>query len=254
MLKNSFFLTLVLLVLNYSAFSQRNVKDSIIGTPWIAVHYGGNIAAGDLADRYGYINHLGVLGGYKTPKNWFYGIDGSFYFSSQTNFPTIFDGLRDSQGNLTDVNGDIAKVFLLMRGFNANLTVGKVFPVFGSNKNSGIFLHGGLGVLMHKLRIESNNNVIPELELEYKKGYDRLTIGPNFHEFVGYAFMANSGVLNFYGGFYAQQGLTQNKRNIFYDQPDIPVDKSTRLDLQFGFRLGWFIPIYKRQPKEFYYN
>lgn len=66
--------------------------------------------------------------------------------------------------------------------------------------------------------------------------------------------MANEGVLNFYAGFYAQEGFTYNRRTINFDTPDIPVSTDMRLDIQYGFKLGWLIPIYPRQPKEFYYN
>ena len=61
-------------------FSQRNVKDSVIGTPLIGVHYGGNWTQGDLADRYGYLNHVGIMAGYKTNKNWYWAFDGNFMF------------------------------------------------------------------------------------------------------------------------------------------------------------------------------
>jgi hypothetical protein len=60
--------------------------------------------------------------------------------------------------------------------------------------------------------------------------------------------------LNFYGGFYLQEGLTRNVRTINFDRPDTPVSKELRLDIQYGVKAGWFIPFYKRQPKEFYYN
>ncbi len=249
--------TLLLSTLLLAAFglrAQRNVSDSIIGTPWIAIHYGGNWTGGDLKDRYGYINHIGMLGGYKTDKNWFFGIDGNFMAGTSTNFPGIFDHLRDSKGNITDINGDIGKVYIYSRGFNVNLAIGKVFPILSPNPNSGIFVHGGIGILMHKLRIETQDQVIPQLELDYRKGYDRLTIGPNLHQFIGYAYMANRGVLNFYGGFYIQEGFTKNQRTIFFDQPDQPVPTNTRFDLQYGFKVGWFIPIYRRKPKEFYFD
>ena len=104
------------------------------------------------------------------------------------------------------------------------------------------------------MRIETNDQVIPQLELEYRKGYDRLTEGVNFHQFVGYAFMANGGFYNFYGGFYFQEGLTKNLRTINFDQPDVAVSTKTRLDVQLGVRLGWMIPFYKRKTKEFYFD
>lgn len=253
-MKHIVFTLLLLVGSSISVHAQRNVKDSIIGTPWIAVHYGGNGTGGDLAQRYGFLNHVGVLAGYKTSHNWFYGVDGNFLFGNRIFLPDMFGHLRDSKGNITDQNGDIGTVVTFVRGFNANLAFGKVIPVFSPNKNSGIFVHAGLGYMAHKIRIETNDQVIPQLELDYRKGYDRLTVGLSLHQFVGYAFMSNRGLVNFYGGLYFNQGFTHNARDIFFDQPDVPVSKDLRQDLQYGFKLGWFIPIYKRLPKDFYTN
>jgi hypothetical protein len=66
--------------------------------------------------------------------------------------------------------------------------------------------------------------------------------------------MSNGGYYNFYGGFYAQQGFTKNKRTIFFDQPELVVPTAIRMDFQAGFRVGWFIPFYKRKPKDFYFD
>ncbi len=244
----------ILMVSQFNLYSQRNVKDSIIGSPLIGVHYGGNWTAIDLADRYGFLNHVGVNGGYKTKKNWCYGVDANFIFGSQVRITGIFDHLVDDKGNITDVNGDIAAVVVFPRGVNANFSFGKIIPILSPNSNSGIYIHGGFGYLLHRLRIETNEQVVPQIELDYKKGYDRLTLGINFHQFIGYSFLANSGAYNFYGGFYIQEGLTKNQRTIYFDQPDVPVSTETRLDIQYGFRLGWYIPFYKRQPKEYYFD
>lgn len=235
-------------------FAQRNVKDSIISTPWIGIHYGGNWTQKDLALRYGYLNHIGVLGGYKTTKNWFWGVEGNFIFGDKIRVSGLFDNLVDSDGNITDVNGTVAQVLVLARGFNANFAIGKVIPVFSPNRNSGIYIHAGAGYLLHKMRIDTRDQVIPQIELNYRKGYDRLSTGINFHQFIGYAFMANKGLINFYGGFYMQEGFTTNRRLINFDQPDVPVSKEVMRDIQVGFKAGWFIPVYKRKPKDFYFN
>jgi hypothetical protein len=57
------------LTLGFKGFSQRNLKDSVIGTPWVAIHYGANATSGDLADRFGFLNHIGAVAGYKTSNN-----------------------------------------------------------------------------------------------------------------------------------------------------------------------------------------
>jgi hypothetical protein len=107
---------------------------------------------------------------------------------------------------------------------------------------------------MHKYRIETQDHVVPQIELDYRKGYDRLTTGLNTHQFIGYSFMANQGFVNFYGGFYFQQGYTFNRRTLFFDQPETPVSTDIMLDLQYGLKFAWLIPIYKRQPKEYYFD
>lgn len=245
---------LFVLLISSISFAQRNVKDSTIGTPWLTVQYGFNFCGGDLADRYGHFNHIGFFAGYKTKKNWVFGGESHYMFGNDIRLTGLFDHLVDSYGNITDENGDIAKVLVFSRGVHANGIIGKVLPIFSPNKNSGIYINLGVGYLLHKLRIETNDQVIPELELDYRRGYDRLTTGLNTSQFLGYAFMANHSFVNFVAGFYIQEGFTYNRRTLNYDSPETPVSTDMRLDLQYGIKVGWMIPIYKRQPKEFYYN
>ena len=242
------------LLISHFSYSQWNKPDSILSRPWLSVEYGGNWTQSDLAERYGFMNHIGVIGGFKTSKNWFYGIETCFQFGNNVRLTGLFDHLVDSYGNITDADGNIAAVLVYPRGFSSNLTIGKIIPILGSNKNSGLFIHSGVGYLLHHMKIETNEQVIPQIELDYKKGYDRLTTGINLHQFVGYNFMSTNGGTHFYGGFYAQEGFTKNRRTINFDQPDTPVSTELRLDVQIGFKLGWVIPIYKRQPKDFYFN
>ena len=242
------------LYISFISFTQRNVKDSSISTPWVSIHYNGMFTYGDLADRYGYLNHLGFSAGYKLKSNWVFTSDAAFIFGNQVNLTGVFDHLLDSQGTMTDVNGDIGMVYANPRGMHINFCIGKIIPVFSPNNNSGLYFNFGVGYLVHHLKIESQDQVIPSIELDYRKGYDRLTTGVNINQFIGYSFMSNSGFYNFYFGAYFQQGFTKNRRTIFFDQPDIPVSQDLMLDGQIGFRFGWLIPVYKRQPKSYYFN
>ena len=252
-MKKILFLVLLSFV-SKSTFAQRNVKDSAIATPWIALHYGYNGVAGDLKDRFGGFNHIGAMAGYKTRNNWVYGLDGNFMFGPNVKEPNLFANLVDEYGTVTDESGDVGLIMVSARGFNLNTMVGKVIPIFSPNSNSGLYIHGGVGYVQYRYRIDTQDQYIPSLELDYRKGYDRYTTGLSFHQFVGYAFMANQGIVNFYGGFYVNEGLTMNRREIFYDQPDTPVSKEQRMDVQFGFKLGWFIPVYTRQTKDYYFD
>ncbi|MFT5858731.1 MAG: hypothetical protein ACI865_000819 [Flavobacteriaceae bacterium] len=247
-------LSVVFSISSYSVQAQRSLADSAIGTTWLGVQYAGGFTAGDLADRFGYLNNVGVFAGFKDKKNWVYGLEGNFLFGDSVALTGLFDHLTDSKGNITDINGDIATVRVLSRGLYINGVVGKILPILNPNPNSGIYVNVGVGYFLHRIRIETQDHVVPQIELDYKKGYDRLSTGANVTEFIGYAFMADQGAVNFYGGFYAQQGLTYNRRLINFDQPDTPVSTDLRIDIQFGFKLGWLIPIYQRQPKEYYFD
>jgi hypothetical protein len=164
-----YFPLLFLLLFHYS-FAQRNVKDSTIATPLIGVHYGGNWAEGDLAERYGFASHIGISANYKTAKNWCFGLESNFLFGDNIRLRGLFDHLIDASGNITDINGDIGRILAYERGFNVNASFGKIFPVLSPNTNSGILIHAGIGYTLHKLRIETTDQVIPQLELDYRKG------------------------------------------------------------------------------------
>jgi len=253
-MKKLFLLFILGFVCAKSGQAQRNAGDSAIATPWVALHYGLNAPEGDLKDRFGVMNHIGFMAGYKTSRNWVYGFDGNFMFGPTVKEPNLFRSLIDSYGNITDESGEVGIVVVSARGFNVNTMLGKVIPIFSPNSNSGLYVHGGVGYIQYRYRIDTQDQYIPSLELKYRKGYDRYTTGVSFHQFLGYAFMADHGIVNFYGGFYINEGLTYNRREVFYDQPDTPVDKSQRLDIQYGFKLGWFIPIYQRKAKDYYFD
>ncbi len=253
-MKGSILLLPLILLCAPALKAQRNVEDSAIATPWVALSYGLVQTDGDLADRYGIMNHVGAMAGYKTASNWVFGFDGYFMFGNRVNQPNLFASLVDSYGTITDESGGIGLVVVSARGFNVNAMVGKVIPVFSPNKNSGIYVHAGVGYIQHRTRIDTQEQVIPSLELDYRKGYDRYSTGFSTHQFLGYAFLANHGLINFYGGFYCNQGYTKNRREVFFDQPDVPVSTKTMFDLQYGIKVGWFIPIYQRKPKDFYYD
>lgn len=234
------------------AVAQRNIRDSVLGTPWVAVHYGGSLPQADLQDRFGYLNNIGFLAGYKTKHNWLYAVEGNFLFGNKIKENSLLNQIKDSYNQVTDINGDPGMIYVHARGLQVNLTVGKVIPIFNSNKNSGLFLHGGVGYLLHKYRIETQEQVIPLLELDYKRGYDRLSSGINFHQFAGYTYMSESEIVNFYAGAYVMQGLTKYRRDEFYDQPGVAVDSKTHLDITVGFKVGWMVPIYRRVPQNYY--
>ena len=62
--------------------------------------------------------------------------------------------------------------------------------------------------------------------------------------------MSNNRLLNFYFGFECLEGFTQNRRS--YDFDLMSHDSKKRLDILYGARVAWILPLYKKAPAEFY--
>ena len=73
-------------------FSQVSGSESV-SLPVVGVHYGGAFSGGDLAERYGYFNRIGLTTGYKFKSNWSFGLESDFWFSDNVRLTGIFDHL-----------------------------------------------------------------------------------------------------------------------------------------------------------------
>lgn len=243
---------LYLLMFPFVVNAQLNVRDSSIGQFFTGLNYKFNLTGGDMKERWGFNNEIGTDIQYKFKNNLTIGIDGGFIFGNQLKDTTIFDDLYTSYGEITNLNGTPSIVLFLMRGAHANIGAGYIFNKLGNNPNSGLWINLGVGYFMHKIRIESLYDEVPQLEGDYKKGYDKLTMGFATKQFIGYLFQHDYQFLNFYAGFEFIQGFTYNVRNYNFDLEG--PDPGMKLDFLYSIKLGWMIPIYKRQPKAIYYD
>jgi hypothetical protein len=119
----------------------------------------------------------------------------------------ILNNYLTSDGNIIDGNGEYSNILLYERGYKFDIKIGKIFPIIGPNKNSGLLATLGFGFIQHKIKIDTPNNSIPYLEGEYSKGYDRLCNGFALTEFLGYMHFSNKRMVNLYGGLECTQGL-----------------------------------------------
>jgi hypothetical protein len=161
--------------------------------------------------------------------------------------------LKTENGNIIDMAGNFASVELYERGYNVSFKFGKIIPVLSPNPNSGILIMGSIGYLQHKIRIEVDDNSAPQLNGDYKKGYDRLAGGPSISEFIGYTFLSDNRMLNFIGGVEFVQGWTKALRDVNFDTM-VPDNKKNRFDRFIGIKVGWIVPVFKRLPDKYYYN
>ena len=238
----------------YSVYSvsAQNVKDSSLFAPMVKLSYAFQLPGEDLAKRFGYNSNIGLDFSIKTKKNFIFGVSGSFLFGDQIKEIGILDSLKTSSGFIINQNGNPEVVRLFERGFTISLHVGKIFPVFSSNKNSGIIAYAGPTFLRHKIKIYDVGKQAAQLVDPYPKGYDRLTAGFGAQEFIGYIYFGNTRILNFFFGFEFIQAFTKSQRSYDYDLMKADTDKRT--DLLYGIRVGWILPLYKKTPQEFYYH
>lgn len=229
---------------------QKSVKDSIYHVLIIGLHMEGQSPDGDMAKRFGYSMSAGVPLFYKTGKNLLFGIENNYFFSTNVKEHTLTN-LYTPELTITDANGNPGGIRFNERGWNIYGMVGGIINKLGHNKNSGLMLLAGGGYMQHKIAMYDVGRNIPQIHGNLMKGYDRLTGGISANQFIGYMFISQNKIANFYFGFEFQEGFTKGLRGWQYDL--MAKDDKQRLDLLYGFRFGWLLPLYKKAPKEFYY-
>jgi hypothetical protein len=250
-----FIFTLFILFLwsEKNSFSQSSISDSVLSIPMFYATYAFHFPGGDMSERFGTNSSIGGGFQWKTNKNWIAGGEFLFLFGNRVKIADqIMFNLKTSDGDIINMAGNFTNYAIFERGFYINGRIGKLFPIFKSNPNSGLVIMGSVGYLQHKIRIEVEKNTAPQIDGDYKKGYDRLTGGLAISQFIGYQYTGNSRLLNFFGGFEFYQAWTKAKRDVNFDTM-MPDKTTSRLDLLFGIKVGWIIPLFKRLPEKYYY-
>lgn len=240
-----------MILLSQAWIHGQTIRDTSLALVAVQASYAQQFAGGDLAERFGTNNNVGLAAWRKTRSNFTLGAEGSFIFGNDVREPGILRNVINSAGQIVDQEGEMADVFLFQRGWSAFATMGRIFPLIGPNPNSGLHLKLGAGYLRHKVRVQSQKNEVPQLEEEYLFGYDRLTGGPAGVAYLGYQHFGNKGRINFHIGLELIVGSTRSLRAFNFDTEEY--NKEHRLDLLSGLRLGWTLPIYKKKDTGFHY-
>jgi hypothetical protein len=232
------------------SFGQNGIKDTIPSSGvMINMSYAAQLPGGDLAKRFGFNSNVQLGVYYKFNSNWIIGIEGATIFGNVMRETGMLDSIATKDLNLIANDGNYSQVKYFERGYDIQITGGKVFPLSKKNLNSGLVVTLSAGYLRHHIRIETPSDWTPQASGDYLQGYDRLTAGVCVTEFAGYQYISKNRLFNFFAGFEFTQGFTKSLR---YDFDIMSKNTSLRSDLLNGIRVGWILPILKTQATAFY--
>jgi len=237
----------------FPAKAQVSIKDSAIFVPMIYATYSYQFPGGNVANRFGSNSSIGGGFMFKIKSNWIFGAEGNYLFGGNVkNEDELLQRISTSDGFVIDANGFYADLAYYERGYDFYAKFGKLFAVLSPNPNSGIVVMAGAGFLQHKIRIHSiTGSDVPPVQGDYLKGYDHLSNGFSLNGSLGYMYLGNTRLLNFYLGFEFTQAWTRDKRDRDFDTG---LHDATKYSDQFyGIKAIWIIPLYKRTPKAYYY-
>lgn len=247
-IKNILCLSLLLIFITTSGMAQKGsskaVKyDVISGNLTYAFHR----PEQDLSVRFGKSLEVGIGSDFITRKQRFiFGVVGTIQFGNTVK-DDILNVITNGEGNIVGTNQLAGAVALKQRGFYFGGHVGKIFSI-SKTSLSGIRFTAGAGLLQHKIRIQDELNNVNILRGDNIKGFDRLTNGLTFHQFLGYQHFGKSGLFNIFGGVEAYEGFTKSRRN--FDNTLMRPDDLERLDILLGIKFGFMIKFNINQSSE----
>ncbi|MBT8191574.1 MAG: hypothetical protein HKN67_14045 [Saprospiraceae bacterium] len=246
--KRFWFIILSFLSIQLNA-QEKNKEGDFFG---VGISYGLNIPAADMADRFGLNFHAGLsLDWFKQSWNGSYGLEGLFLFGSEVK-EDVLANARTSNGAILGFDGEYADIFLRQRGTYFGAYIQKTLVPQKGNDRSGLAASFGIGVLQHKIRIQDDTRNATQFEGEYKKGYDRNTVGPAFKQSLSYLHLSKTNNVNFKIAIEFTEGITSSNRAVNFDTMEKP--SGNRFDLLIGLNLKWFIPLKDmREPEEIFY-
>lgn len=212
---------------------------------------GVDFPSADMAARYGTSYRVGGEVFYKTKSNWLFGAKFDYLFGNKIKEDSLMINIMDANGGFIGQVGQRVGVTIFERGFLTGIEAGKIFPIGKASGDNGIMTMTTLGLMQHKIFIRDRDDIISPLKGDYNKGYDRLTNGLFIEQYVGYAYYDPKSLVNFHIGFDLVAGFTKGRRDYLFDV--MRPDDASRLDILFGIRAGWYLPIFKQKSEDLFF-
>jgi len=211
-----------------------------------------DVPAADMAKRFGVDYRLGGAINYKTTSNWMFGIKMDFILGNKMREDSLMINVKNKNGNVLNADGEQVNVGTFERGYMVGLQAGYIWNISKKNGDNGILFQTTAGFMQHRINIFDRNNSIVQVQGQYEKGYDRLTNGLFVEQYVGYNYFAKDNLINFHIGLDLAAGFTQGRRDYLFDV--MRPDNKNRIDMLFGIRGGWYIPIFRRKSEEIFFE
>lgn len=229
----------------FTCFSQKNKQSTF------DIGYSHHLPIGNLAERFGDNSAIGFSFMQEKENNLFYGIQADYLFSNNVKDTAIFDNITTSTGAIIGTDGQYANINLTERGIDAHLFIGYALH-FHEEDLSGFYFSGGLGFLQHQIFIDTKNQNVPQLNEDYKKGYDRLTNGISSKWEATYRYYDKSGKFQIYAGINMILAYTKIQREYLFDRKEYTPNVRS-LDKLAGIKIGVIIPIHRKNEEKFHY-
>ena len=248
---NKITITLIACILSLPILGQNvNLKDSTVRANLIIVEGMVGVPAGDLSDRFGLHGIVGLGWQYKAKNNLLFGVSGHYLFGNDVKDENLLSNIKNEDDYIIGTDGQLYSPVFFQQGFDIIFDVGAITPLLGVNPNSGLAFNVGVGYLQHNIEIFLDEAIAPQLSGDYKKGYDKLTGGIQFSQFIGYYMFSNKAFVNFRAGFEFRQAITQDIRGFSFD--GTTNEDGNRLDMMINFKASWILPVYQKPSRRFY--
>jgi hypothetical protein len=241
-----------MLLIPAAATAQFNVRDSSRQAFMVNVSAGFAQPAYQLKERFGKFTSLALSSGYKTKSGWMVGIQGAFQFNEKVLEKGAIAGILTKDGFLIGGDGTLYDMTYQMRSLQLDAFLFRLIPHTGHNPNSGLYAGAGFGYFDHRIRYEpeDRNAPLPQLDRDKRRGYDRLSGGWAVRPVLGYQYLGNKRLVNFFVQVEHIFARTASLRAYQFDQEG--VYNVSRNDGAWLLRFGWVLPIYRKPATEYF--
>jgi len=215
------------------------------------ISYNYQIPIGKISERFGHNSAISMSFFSEKRNNLFIGVDLKYLFGGDVKENTIFNNIDTENGYVINSNGNYSNIKLMQRGIGCYLFGGYAIHLNNSNL-SGFYLSTGIGYLEHKIFIDTQNEDVPQLNQNYKKGYDMLNSGMSSQWTADYKYYSKKGNIQLSFGINYIIALTKYRRDYLFNEMDYSPN-TLSIDQLIGFKTGVIILIKKSNEEKFHY-